>query len=116
MEEDEDRWYFSPMDWRRSGFSARSATPAFLVYAERSEELLSNYGASMCSGSTGTAVSDVRSAQTYAIVRLQRDHSNHRLDLGIATTTTKSSAPTPIYTPEQRVGQYDDQAPPGKPA
>ena len=99
-------WYFSPMDWRDP--DCRTAKNAEFVKRMQGEltELLSNYGKIDILWFDGDGRSKPWDQQnTYALVRrLQPDIViNDRLD--------KLGPWADFYTPEQRVGGFDDQTP-----
>ena len=99
-------WYFSPMDWRDP--DCRTANNAEFVKRMQGEltELLSNYGKIDILWFDHDGRSKPWDQQnTYALVRrLQPDIViNERLD--------KLGPWADFYTPEQRVGGFDDQTP-----
>jgi alpha-L-fucosidase len=110
-------WYFSPMDWRDS--DCRSANNERFVRKIQAEmrELLSRYGEI----SVLWFDSDGRPAMwdptnTYALVRkLQpRILINNRLEMSTHDQWVHQGHLNPnedFYTPEQRIGAYDDQTP-----
>ena len=108
-------WYFSPMDWRDPDFrTERNA--AFLGRMQKEvKELLSNYGRIDVLWFDWDGREPMYDQpNTYAIVRgLQPGIIlTNRLDLGIGNNDNQIlSANADYYTPEQRVGQYDDQRP-----
>ena len=110
-------WYFSPMDWRDP--DCRSANNDRFVVKIQAElrELLSNYG-EIC---LLWFDSDGRPTQwdpptTYALVRGLQPHIliNNRLEMSTAEQWLHQGrlhANEDYYTPEQRVGAYDDRTP-----
>ncbi|SPE51192.1 Alpha-L-fucosidase (fragment) [Verrucomicrobia bacterium] len=108
-------WYFSPMDWRDPDF--RTERNAAFIGRMQGElrELLGNYGKVdvMWFDFDGReAVYD--QANTYAIVkRLQpKIIIDNRLDLSTSNDNTQMLSPSAdYYTPEQRIGSYDDERP-----
>lgn len=110
-------WYFSPMDWRDP--DCRSQNNARFVGHMQTElrEILSNYGKIdvLWFDSDGNAA-DWNPATTYPLVRrLQpRILINNRLEMGsVEEWKNQGNLRTneDFYTPEQRVGGYDDQRP-----
>ena len=108
-------WYFSPMDWRDPDFRT-DRNGAFIPRMQGElRELLANYGKIdvMWFDFDGReAVYDP--TNTYAIVKqLQPDIIiNNRLDLSTRARNTQMLSPyADYYTPEQRIGSYDDQRP-----
>jgi alpha-L-fucosidase len=108
-------WYFSPMDWRDPDFrTERNA--AFLGRMQGEVgELVNNYGQIdlMWFDFDGReAVYD--QTNTYALVKRAQPQIviNNRLDLGVKTSNTALLSPNAdYYTPEQRIGSYDDRRP-----
>jgi alpha-L-fucosidase len=107
-------WYFSPMDWRDPDFrSDRNA--AFLTRMQGElREVLSRYGKIdllWFDFDGGKPVYD--QANTYAIVKQLQPQIiiNNRLDLGTETNEAMLNPNADYYTPEQRIGSYDDQRP-----
>ncbi|HTR42798.1 MAG TPA: alpha-L-fucosidase [Pseudomonadales bacterium] len=110
-------WYFSPMDWRdpdcRSGNNDRFVRK---IQAEISE-LLSNYGEISvlwfdCDGRP--AIWDP--TNTYALVRRLRPQIliDNRLEMSTHDEWVHQGHLKPnedFYTPEQRIGAYDDKVP-----
>ena len=108
-------WYFSPMDWRDPDFRT-DRNSAFIPRMQGElRELLANYGKIdvMWFDFDGReAVYDA--TNTYAIVKqLQPDIIiDNRLDLSTGARNTQMLSPyADYYTPEQRIGSYDDQRP-----
>jgi alpha-L-fucosidase len=107
-------WYFSPMDWRDPDFRTER-NPAFLTRMQGElREVLSRYGKIdllWFDYDGGKAPYD--QAQTYALVRkLQPDIIiNNRLDLSSEENEAMLNSNADYYTPEQRIGAYDDQRP-----
>jgi len=108
-------WYFSPMDWRDPDF--RTDRNAVFVGRMQQEvrELLGNYGRIDLLWFDWDACEPLYDQpNTYAIVRSMQPGIivNNRLDLGIGNNDNEIlSANADYYTPEQRIGQYDDQRP-----
>ena len=108
-------WYFSPMDWRDPDFrTERNA--AFVGRMQKEvKELLSNYGRIDLLWFDWDGREPLYDQlNTYALVRnLQAQIViNNRLDLGIGHNDNEIRSPNAdYYTPEQRIGQYDDQRP-----
>jgi len=108
-------WYFSPMDWRDPDFrTERNA--AFVVRMQKEvRELLGNYGRVDLLWFDWDAREPLYDQpDTYALVRSMQPEIivNNRLDLGIGNNDNEIlSVNADYYTPEQRIGQYDDQRP-----
>ncbi len=108
-------WYFSPMDWRDPDF--RTARNAAFLDRMQSElrELLSRddrLDLLWFDWDGREPLYDQRT--TYSLVhRLHpRLIINNRLDLGVGNNDNQIlSADADYYTPEQRIGHYDDQTP-----
>ncbi len=110
-------WYFSPMDWRDS--DCRSTNNARFVSKMQGElrELLSNYG----KVDVLWFDSDGRPAMwdaptTYPLVRGLQPQIiiDNRLEMGTQAEWLKQGylrENEDYYTPEQRIGGYDDQRP-----
>ena len=107
-------WYFSPMDWRDPDFRTERNT-AFLTRMQGElREVLSRYGKIdllWFDFDGGRPVYD--QANTYAIVKQLQPQIiiNNRLDLGTETNEAMLNPNADYYTPEQRIGSYDDQRP-----
>ena len=108
-------WYFSPMDWRDADFRTER-NDAFLSRMQGElRELLNNYGKvdliwfdydgrEAAYDATNTHLL-VQQAQPRIII-------NNRLDLSTGNKNTEMLSPfADYYTPEQRIGGYDDQRP-----
>jgi alpha-L-fucosidase len=108
-------WYFSPMDWRDPDF--RTERNAAFVSRMQNEvkELLGNYGRiDLLWFDWDGRETPYDQPNTYALVRkMQPDIViDNRLDLGIGNNNTQIRSPNAdYYTPEQRIGRYDDQRP-----
>ena len=108
-------WYFSPMDWRDPDFRTERNNAFIPRMQGELRELLSNYGkidVLWFDFDGREAVYDP--TNTYALVkRLQpRIIINNRLDLSTGARNTRMLSPdADFYTPEQRIGSYDDQRP-----
>ena len=108
-------WYFSPMDWRDPDF--RTDRNAAFISRMQGEltELLNHYGrvdVMWFDFDGGEAVYD--QTNTYALVKQAQPQiiMNNRLDLGVKTSNTAMLSPhADYYTPEQRIGSYDDRRP-----
>jgi len=108
-------WYFSPMDWRDP--DCRGERNSIFVERMQSElrELLSNYGRIdllWFDFDGREALYD--QPETYAIARTLQPKMiiNNRLDLGVGDKNTEMKSPdADYYTPEQKVGSYDDERP-----
>ena len=108
-------WYFSPMDWRDPDF--RTERNAAFVGRMQKEvrELLSNYGRIDLLWFDWDGREPLYDQlNTYALVRKVQPEIiiNNRLDLGIGNNDNEILGANADYcTPEQRIGQYDDQRP-----
>jgi alpha-L-fucosidase len=108
-------WYFSPMDWRDPDFrTERNA--AFLGRMQGElREVLSHYGRIDLLWFDWDGREPVYDqATTYALTgALQpRIVINNRLDLGATNNDNQIlSSHADYYTPEQRIGRYDDERP-----
>ncbi len=108
-------WYFSPMDWRDPDF--RTDRNAAFVARMQGEvgELLANYGrVDLLWFDWDSCEPLYDQATTYSIVRRLQPEIiiNNRLDLGAKNNDNQIlSANADYYTPEQRIGRYDDQLP-----
>jgi alpha-L-fucosidase len=107
-------WYFSPMDWRDPDF--RTAKNAEYLQRMRGElqEILSRYGTIdllWFDYDGGEPVYD--QPTTYALVRRLQPEIiiNNRLDLSTEPNEAMRNPNADYYTPEQRIGGYDDQRP-----
>ena len=107
-------WYFSPCDWKDPRFrTAKNGAFAKTMQAEL-RELLSNYGKIdmiWFDYDGGTNSYDV--TNTYAMCRsLQPDIViDNRLDIGANYNGPLIGAWADYYTPEQRIGGFDNQQP-----
>jgi alpha-L-fucosidase len=110
-------WYFSPMDWRDS--DCRSANNARFVVKIQAElrELLSNYGPiNVLWFDTDGRPTMWDPTNTYALVRGLQPQIliNNRLEMSTGEQWLhqgKLAANEDYYTPEQRIGAYDDRTP-----
>ncbi len=108
-------WYFSPMDWRDPEFrTERNA--AFVGRMQKEvQEVLGNYGRiDLLWFDWDGREPWYDQLYTYARVRKMQPQIviNNRLDLGIGHDNTEIRSPNAdYYTPEQRIGRYDDQRP-----
>ncbi len=108
-------WYFSPMDWRDPDFrTERNA--AFIGRMQKEvQELLGNYGRIDLLWFDWDGREPLYDQlNTYALVRNAQPQIviNNRLDLGAGHDNTEIRSPNAdYYTPEQRIGRYDDQQP-----
>lgn len=108
-------WYFSPMDWRDPDFRTER-NGAFLTRMQgQLRELLENYGkVDLLWFDHDGREAAYDQTNTYALVkRLQPQIMiNNRLDLSTGNKNTEMLSPlADYYTPEQRIGSYDDQRP-----
>lgn len=110
-------WYYSPMDWRDP--DCRSANNArFNVRCQQElRELLSNYGKiSVVWFDTDGRPPDWDPKNTYALVHQLQPAAliNNRLEMGSDGEWRNQGQLRPnedFYTPEQRIGGYDDTIP-----
>jgi alpha-L-fucosidase len=110
-------WYFSPMDWRDP--DCRSANNDRFVQKMQAElrELLSHYGKiSELWFDTDGRPAMWHPASTYALVRRLQPQIliNNRLQMGTWNQWMHQghlNSNEDFYTPEQRIGAYDDQTP-----
>ncbi len=108
-------WYFSPMDWRDPDF--RTERNAAFVGRMQQEvtELLGNYGRIDLLWFDWDGREPLYDQlDTYALVRKMQPEIviNNRLDLGVGHDNTEIRSPqADYYTPEQRIGRYDDRRP-----
>jgi alpha-L-fucosidase len=108
-------WYFSPMDWRDPDF--RTERNAAFIKRMQGElrELLMNYGKIdlvWFDFDGREAVYDQEA--TYRIVKELQPRAviNNRLDIGPGEDNTQIKTEfADYYTPERRIGRYDDQRP-----
>jgi alpha-L-fucosidase len=108
-------WYFSPMDWRDPDF--RTDRNDLFVARMQGElkELFNNYGRIdlvWFDFDGREAVYD--QTNTYAIVKRAQPRiiMDNRLDLGVGAKNTDMKSPlADYYTPEQKIGAYDDAHP-----
>lgn len=107
-------WYFSPMDWRDPDFRTERNAAYLTRMQGELREVLSRYGKIdllWFDYDGGKAVYD--QAQTYALVKKLQPEIiiNNRLDLSTQENEAMLNSNADYYTPEQRVGAYDDQRP-----
>lgn len=108
-------WYFSPMDWRDADF--RTERNGGFVSRMQGElrELLENYGKVdlLWFDHDGRAAAyDAFNTHTLVKQAQPRIIINNRLDLSTGNKNTEMLSPfADYYTPEQRIGGYDDQRP-----
>lgn len=108
-------WYFSPMDWRDPDFRTERNDLFLQRMQGQLRELLSHYGQAdllWFDHDGREAVYD--QTNTYALVKSLQPRSviNNRLDLSVDHGNTLMLSPqADYYTPEQRIGAYDDQRP-----
>ncbi len=107
-------WYFSPMDWRDPDFrTERNAVFLTKMQAEL-REVLGRYGKiDLLWFDYDGRSAPYDQAQTYAIVRNLQPQIiiNNRLDLSTQENEAMLNPNADYYTPEQRIGAYDDQRP-----
>ncbi|MBM4094720.1 MAG: hypothetical protein FJ276_35725, partial [Planctomycetes bacterium] len=108
-------WYFSPMDWRDGDF--RTERNAAFVARMQGElrELLTNYGKIDVLWFDWDGHEPMYDqATTYPLVKQLQPEIllTNRLDLGPGNDNRQILSPyADYYTPEQAVGEYDDQRP-----
>ncbi len=107
-------WYFSPMDWRDPDFRTERNGEYLKRMQGELREVLSRYGKIdllWFDYDGGRAVYD--QAGTYALVKQLQPEIivNNRLDLSTQENEAMLNANADYYTPEQRIGAYDDQRP-----
>jgi alpha-L-fucosidase len=107
-------WYFSPMDWRDPDFRTERNAVFLTRMQGELREVLSRYGKIdllWFDFDGGRPVYD--QANTYAVVKQLQPQIiiNNRLDLGTETNEAMLNPNADYYTPEQRIGSYDDQRP-----
>ncbi len=109
-------WYYSPMDWRDPDCRTERNATYIASMQEQLRELLSNYGRiDLLWFDTDGNPAPWDQARNYRQVRGLQPQIiiNNRLDLGsMASYNAMPIAPqADYYTPEQRIGEYDDQRP-----
>lgn len=109
-------WYFSPMDWRDPDFRTERNARYVASMQAQVRELLSNYGRIdllWFDTDGGPALYD--QAETYRLVRTLQPQIiiNNRLDMGsmAAYHAQQVEQNADYYTPEQRIGGFDNQRP-----
>ena len=108
-------WYYSPMDWRDP--DCRSERNAAYVNRMQGQikELLTNYGPiDLCWFDWDGREPLYDQPRTYALVRKLQPKIllTNRLDLGPGNNDRQILSPrADYYTPEQSIGNYDDQTP-----
>ena len=107
-------WYFSPMDWRDPDFRTERNAAYLTRMQDELREVLVRYGRIdllWFDYDGGQAVYD--QAQTYTLVRKLQPQIiiNNRLDLSTQENEAMLNSNADYYTPEQRIGAYDDQRP-----
>lgn len=109
-------WYYSPMDWRDP--DCRTERNARYVASMQGQlrELLSNYGRiDLLWFDTDGRSAPWDQKNTYGLVRQLQPQIiiNNRLDMGsMANYEAQQIGPNAdYYTPEQRIGEFDDQRP-----
>jgi len=108
-------WYYSPMDWRDP--DCRSECNAAYVNRMQGQikELLTNYGPiDLCWFDWDGREPLYDQPRTYALVRKLQPKIllTNRLDLGPGNNDRQILSPrADYYTPEQSIGNYDDQTP-----
>ncbi len=110
-------WYFSPMDWRDPDCRSVNNDRFVAHMQDELRELLTNYGKIdvLWFDSDGRPV-DWHPATTYSLVRGLQPQIiiNNRLEMATADQWRNQGslrANEDFYTPEQKIGAYDDQRP-----
>ncbi len=109
-------WYFSPMDWRDPDFRT-NRNPAFVTRMQGElRELLGHYGTiDLLWFDTDGRSADYDVPSTYKLVKSLQPSIviDNRLDMGTMRDYSRQEIipPADYYTPEQRIGGYDDQRP-----
>lgn len=108
-------WYFSPMDWRDPDFRTEHNGAFISRIQGELRELLGHYGKiDLLWFDFDGREAVYAPTNTYALVKqLQPDIIiDNRLDLSTGARNTQMLSPyADYYTPEQRIGSYDDQRP-----
>ncbi len=107
-------WYYSPMDWRDPDCRTERNAKYVLSMQEQLRELLSNYGRiDLLWFDTDGRPAPWDQKKTYGLVKQLQPHIviNNRLDMGgTADYDAQQIGPNAdYYTPEQRIGGFDDQ-------
>jgi alpha-L-fucosidase len=109
-------WYYSPMDWRDPDCRTQRNAKYVASMQGQLRELLSNYRRiDLLWFDTDGRPALWDQQKTYALVRQLQPHIiiNNRLDMGsTADYEAQQIGPNAdYYTPEQRIGEFDDQRP-----
>lgn len=108
-------WYFSPMDWRDPDFRTERNDVFLPRMKSQLAELLQNYGkVDLLWFDYDGREAAYDQTNTYALVKQLQPQIiiNNRLDLSTGNKNTEMLRPfADYYTPEQRIGSYDDQRP-----
>jgi len=109
-------WYYSPMDWRDPDCRTQRNAKYVLSMQEQLRELLSNYGRiDLLWFDTDGRPAPWDQEKTYGLVRQLQPHIviNNRLDMGSTANydAQQIGSNADYYTPEQRIGEFDDQRP-----
>jgi alpha-L-fucosidase len=109
-------WYYSPMDWRDPDCRTEHNAKYVATMQEQLRELLSNYGRiDLLWFDTDGKPAPWDQKKTYGLVKQLQPHIviNNRLDLGsTADYEAQQIGPNAdYYTPEQRIGEFDNQRP-----
>ena len=109
-------WYYSPMDWRDPDCRTERNAMYVVSMQEQLRELLSNYGRiDLLWFDTDGRPAPWDQKNTYSLVKQLQPHIiiNNRLDMGsIEDYNAQRIGPNAdYYTPEQRIGEFDDQRP-----
>ena len=109
-------WYYSPMDWRDPDCRTERNAKYVASMQGQLRELLSNYGRiDLLWFDTDGRLAPWDQEKTYGLVKQLQPHTiiNNRLDMGsMADYEAQQIGPNAdYYTPEQRIGEFDDQRP-----
>jgi alpha-L-fucosidase len=109
-------WYYSPMDWRDPDCRTERNARYVALMQQQLRELMSNYGRiDLLWFDTDGRPAPWDQDKTYGLVKQLQPHIiiNNRLDIG-STPDYEAQQIGPnadYYTPEQRIGKFDNQRP-----
>ena len=108
-------WYFSPMDWRDPDFRTERNSDFIKRMQGEIRELLTSYGkVDMFWIDYDGREPMYDQATTYPLIKQLQPNIllTNRLDLGVGNNNRQILSPyADYYTPEQSIGNYDDQRP-----
>jgi len=108
-------WYFSPMDWRDPDFRTQRNASFIKRMQDELRELLTNYGKIDLVWFDFDGREPVYDQDaTYRVVRRLQPRAiiNNRLDIGPGEDNTQiKNDLADYYTPERRIGRYEDKRP-----